>query len=214
MALPSSGTISLNQMHIEAGGSSGTQVGLNDADIRGLISKSSGSQMSFNEWYGASSFPTNYSRTVTPGKYVILTNQYEYFVSTYYYNQIFTYLSGGTNVAESSDIGQFTDSAGNIQQPVFIDSTTGFKAEAQLRIYMKGHNVGNNWSLSLSGSTITPGSNFTRASETWTAQTTQNTTVTNSSGTATNVTFYEWRNGVDDSATTFNDASSTTFTFT
>ena len=54
MTLPSSGAISLNQMHVEAGGSSGTIASINDADIRGLISKSAGAQMSFNEWYGAS----------------------------------------------------------------------------------------------------------------------------------------------------------------
>lgn len=41
-------------MHIEAGGSSGTQASLNDADIRDMIGKASGAQMSFNEWYGAS----------------------------------------------------------------------------------------------------------------------------------------------------------------
>ena len=40
MALPASGTISLNQMHIEVGGSSGTLCSINDADIRGLIGKS------------------------------------------------------------------------------------------------------------------------------------------------------------------------------
>lgn len=57
MALPSSGAISLNQMHVEAGGSSGSQVSLNDSDIRDMISKGSGSQMSFSEWYGASSGP-------------------------------------------------------------------------------------------------------------------------------------------------------------
>tara|TARA_R110000803_G_scaffold136074_1_gene203048 strand:- start:2031 stop:2636 length:606 start_codon:yes stop_codon:yes gene_type:complete len=55
MALPSSGAISLNQMHIEVGGSSGSTASLNDSDIRGLISKSSGAAMAFNEWYGASS---------------------------------------------------------------------------------------------------------------------------------------------------------------
>ena len=53
MALQTSGPISLNQIHVEAGGSSGTTASLNDADIRGLIGKSSGAQMSFNEWYGA-----------------------------------------------------------------------------------------------------------------------------------------------------------------
>ena len=55
MALPSSGALSLNAIHVEAGGSSGTSASINDSDIRGLISKSSGAQMSFNEWYGASS---------------------------------------------------------------------------------------------------------------------------------------------------------------
>ena len=54
MPLQNSGAISLNEIHIEAGGSSGTQASINDADIRGLISKNSATQMSFNEWYGAS----------------------------------------------------------------------------------------------------------------------------------------------------------------
>lgn len=55
MPLPSSpSSISLNQIHVEAGGNSGTQCSLNDSDIRGLINKSSQAQMSFNEWYGAS----------------------------------------------------------------------------------------------------------------------------------------------------------------
>tara|TARA_B100000902_G_scaffold27337_1_gene32918 strand:- start:5341 stop:6306 length:966 start_codon:yes stop_codon:yes gene_type:complete len=54
MALQSSGSISLNQIHVEAGGSSGSGATINDADIRGLINKASEAQMSFNEWYGAS----------------------------------------------------------------------------------------------------------------------------------------------------------------
>lgn len=58
MALQTSGAISLNQIHVEAGGSSGTQASINDSDIRGLISKGSGAQNSFSEYYGASSGPT------------------------------------------------------------------------------------------------------------------------------------------------------------
>lgn len=54
MALQTSGAISLNQIHVEAGGGSGTQASINDSDIRGLIGKGSGAQMSFSEWYGAS----------------------------------------------------------------------------------------------------------------------------------------------------------------
>ncbi len=52
--IPTSGAISLNQMHTEVGGSSGSTVSINDADIRGLIGKASGATMSFSEWYGAS----------------------------------------------------------------------------------------------------------------------------------------------------------------
>jgi hypothetical protein len=53
MALQTSGQISLNDIHVEAGGSSGSQASINDSDIRGLIGKGSGAQMSFSEWYGA-----------------------------------------------------------------------------------------------------------------------------------------------------------------
>jgi len=58
MALQTSGAISLNDMHIEVGGSSGTTVSLNDADIRGLIGKGSGAQSSFSEFYGAAASTT------------------------------------------------------------------------------------------------------------------------------------------------------------
>ena len=55
MALQTSGAISLNDAHIEVGGTSGTTVALNDADIRGLIGKASGAQFALSELYGASS---------------------------------------------------------------------------------------------------------------------------------------------------------------
>lgn len=64
MPLQTSGTISLNDIHVEAGGSSGSQASINDADIRALIGKSSGAQMAFSEWYGASA---NWTATVTIG---------------------------------------------------------------------------------------------------------------------------------------------------
>jgi len=64
MALPSSGQIDLNAMHVEAGGGSGVQCSINDSDIRGLIGKGSGVQMAFSEWYGASS---GWSGSVTVG---------------------------------------------------------------------------------------------------------------------------------------------------
>lgn len=56
MPLQTSGAISLNDIHLEVGGSSGTSASLNDADVRGLIGKSSGATSSFSEFYGASAF--------------------------------------------------------------------------------------------------------------------------------------------------------------
>lgn len=67
MPLPSSGAISLNQMHVEVGGTSGTQCSINDSDIRGLISKASGAQSSFSQFYGASS--SILSTTMTIGTF-------------------------------------------------------------------------------------------------------------------------------------------------
>ena len=39
MPLPSSGQITINQIHVEAGGGSGSQAAINDADIRDMIAK-------------------------------------------------------------------------------------------------------------------------------------------------------------------------------
>lgn len=68
MALQTSGAISLNEIHVEVGGTSGTQCSLNDADIRGIgapnstyadalhgtgINQTSGTAISIYEFYGA-----------------------------------------------------------------------------------------------------------------------------------------------------------------
>ena len=62
MALQTSGAITLDQMHIEAGGTTGSSATINDEDVRGLIDASSGATMSFNAWYGASAVP-DYSKS-------------------------------------------------------------------------------------------------------------------------------------------------------
>ena len=58
MALPTSGTITLDEIHVEAGGTTNTTATINDADIRALIGKAAGVTMSFDEWYGASAAVT------------------------------------------------------------------------------------------------------------------------------------------------------------
>lgn len=53
MTLPSSGSaISMNQMHTEVGGTSGTTVSMNDPDIRVLTKKALNAQSSFNAFFG------------------------------------------------------------------------------------------------------------------------------------------------------------------
>jgi len=71
MAVPSSGQISLNDFHVEAGGTTGTACNLNEADIRALIDKASGAAMNFAEWYGASAsiHGTAISAVYTDGQY-------------------------------------------------------------------------------------------------------------------------------------------------
>jgi len=65
MTLQSSGAISLNQINIEAHGSqvSGTQINLNDVDIRELLYPTRASQAasSFSDFYGAEEYNTAYN---------------------------------------------------------------------------------------------------------------------------------------------------------
>ena len=84
MALQTSGSISLGQIHAEAGGSSTGQASINDSDIRGLIGKSSGAAMNFAEWYGASALldtQTVTTGTASPTLYTPTTKGYEASVS-------------------------------------------------------------------------------------------------------------------------------------
>ena len=61
MPLPSSGQITIDQIHVEAGGSSTSQAAINDSDIRDMIGKGSTAQNAFNEYYGV----TNSAPTAT-----------------------------------------------------------------------------------------------------------------------------------------------------
>jgi hypothetical protein len=107
MALQTSGQISLNDLHVEAGGTSGTQASMNDSDIRGLLSAAANSQMTFSGFYGASS--SYLSATMTAGSYSSPSSQYsssQY--STGYHN---TQYGNPTNSYGSIT----TDNAGSFQ---------------------------------------------------------------------------------------------------
>jgi len=58
MVLPASGnSLSLNQLHVEAGGTSGTLCSLNDEDIRSIIGVSSNGSQNIQQYYGQSATP-------------------------------------------------------------------------------------------------------------------------------------------------------------
>ena len=73
MALPTSGALTLDAIHVEAGGTTGTTCSLNDTDIRGLtagagktINSTPSTTIDFDDFYGASSV-TGFSPTLTVG---------------------------------------------------------------------------------------------------------------------------------------------------
>ncbi len=76
MALATSGALTLDQIHVEAGGTTGTTCSLNDTDIRGLtaasgrtINSTQGTEIDFADFYGASGFTAaaDVSTTMTVG---------------------------------------------------------------------------------------------------------------------------------------------------
>ena len=61
MALQTSGAISINHIHVEAGGTTSTECSINDSDIRDLdeasgktINNTTNTTISFDDFYGAS----------------------------------------------------------------------------------------------------------------------------------------------------------------
>ena len=126
MTLPSSGQITLNQIHVEAGGTSGSQAAINDSDIRGLIGKNTTEQKAFNEWYGASAA----SGTVSfLGRSSTTTNQFGNGNRT---------LSSGTKLVVVVHIGLFAGTANNGIQAtnVFCGGTAMTKAVGSGGHYM------------------------------------------------------------------------------
>lgn len=117
MPVPGSGTISINQFHVEAGGTSGTQCSLNDSDIRGLIGKGSGVTMSFNEWYGASASIPDFSQTMTFGQIVTVTGtqyaQIQYLNRGYRNAQGITYDGQGNGTNGETTYGSITTQNSN-----------------------------------------------------------------------------------------------------
>jgi hypothetical protein len=113
MATPSSGTISLNEMHVEAGGSSGTTCSINDADIRLIADKSSGATASWNDYYARAA---DYAISMTTGG-TSTSSSDGYVTTTIYYRG---YLNSSPSGA--GDIGSLNVS----NDPDYLDNASGF----------------------------------------------------------------------------------------
>tara|TARA_B100001063_G_scaffold195655_1_gene187430 strand:- start:435 stop:1169 length:735 start_codon:yes stop_codon:yes gene_type:complete len=120
MTLATSGNLTLNQIHIEAGGSSSSACTINDTDIRGLqagagqtINSSSGTAIEIGDFYGATNDPRS-SLTGSPSLTGTLTVAEKYAVIYIVNTQLSTRYNGYAN----STINIGTDSVGNNIQPM------------------------------------------------------------------------------------------------
>jgi len=128
MALQTSGQISLDDLHVEAGGTSGTQCSMNDSDIRGLVSAAANSQMTFSSFYGASSA---WTATMTVGSFI---------------NQFFGY-------SPSFSMGSMTDlTVDNLGNAPILDLS--HNAGTNLNLVFSANVPNSGWSTLTIGSTV------------------------------------------------------------
>ena len=199
MALATSGALTLDQIHIEAGGTTGTTCSLNDSDIRGLtaasgrtINSTLGTNIDFADFYGASaasSVPASFGKTgVTPATQSVLITEFFVYMNQSKTSTAIGFTTTGTN-ALFSETSEFTDSSGNTQEILYI-SHNGNKSPspAAFRIRLLGHNVStSSWTLSYDGVSITGNSGFTHNGATYGTP-----SVTNSSATGSNNVSYNF----------------------
>ena len=121
MALPTSGALTLDQIHVEAGGTTGTTCSLNDSDIRGLnaasgrtINSTLGTNIDFADFYGASSASTPLIASGTAGTKQITTGVGKAATTTTF-NGIVTSFSSPGAIGSWSDQDYTTATRGNFK---------------------------------------------------------------------------------------------------
>lgn len=182
MALPASGnSLSLNQMHIEVGGTSGTTCSLNDSDIRGLtaasgrtINSTLGTNIDFADFYGASASVADYSTTLTAGHTTVTT--------TVGYSSITTAARGflstsaslplfGTTTNNIGSLSSYSNSnyfGGNTLHGIAMMGTVGSTTGT---IYLYVATSGQSNSNSTFKEIVINGTTYTRSSGTYTSYT-------------------------------------------
>ena len=188
MALPTSGALSLDAIHVEAGGSTGTTCSLNDTDIRGLtpgsgktINSTQGTTVDFDDFYGASSgfnmtLTVGSSITSTTGQYSTTTTVLRGFTSTLgslspTSNSSFL---GGATISAIRNFGTSDNLSGSSTPTLLLQVTTGSVANSNSSFTTL--DIGGS-SLSRSNATYSTSTGF--SSWTWTGSPVATTTVTN-----------------------------------
>lgn len=154
MGTPTSGTITLNQVHVEAGGSSGSQASFNDSDIRLMSGSNQNTQFSMSDMYSRAadfqaSATVGYGSTHFAQGYANFTTNYKGYVggitspADLSPTSESSYMGGGTignvsisQLSTSSSVITFTISAGgtpsttvpnddiNVFNSVVVNTTT------------------------------------------------------------------------------------------
>jgi hypothetical protein len=173
MPLQNSGQISLNDLHVEAGGTSGTQCSMNDSDIRGLLNASANSQMTFSGFYGASNalwttdvtvgyssfkglvsigyFPDPYSNvtqgSVSDSTVDFINNGNATFYL--YHSNILGLVFIAYNIGTDNSNSGFTSI--KVHNTTFTRASAGFEVSAPSYKQWRWSNVGNVWDTTTSG---------------------------------------------------------------
>ena len=156
MPLASSGQISLDDLHVEAGGTSGTECSMNDSDIRNLIGLSSANQAAMTAFYGASSGQFLVPKLNSSGNYTNLLRTDGTTLASY----VETGFIGSNNVIQSNSPYASTWSAnqGSLSSTSWPGGNTiagmlffGNPGGVQVYIYVNGGTTNSGWnSLSIS----------------------------------------------------------------
>ena len=137
MALQTSGPISLNEIHIEAGGTTGTTCTIQDADIRELVGAQSASTISFSEFLGAAA-PFSYSISNSIGNSVNKMN-----VATYLTNEGWDGV-GAVTLTIPSNVFVWSDSTATAGMTISGSFPNGLTVVNSGKIIGKGGNGGDN----------------------------------------------------------------------
>jgi len=157
MALPTSGALTLDAIHVEAGGTTGTTCSLNDTDIRGLapgsgktINSTQGTTVDFDDFYGASS---GNSLSMTVGHSVVTTS--DQYTTTTTSRRGFVANSFGS-ISPTSFSGVM--GGATITNCLVFGSTISTTATLQLASFLVGSSIPNTnssfTSMTVDGSTV------------------------------------------------------------